>query len=99
MIPSVAPRWFDIGVVLLDAKHHNELAIIESDAKNDAATCCRKMFTKWLNTEELASCNWATLIQALRNLTLNKVASDIEQLLQGVYVINFAYALRQLIVI
>ena len=89
VIPLVAIRWFDIGAVLLDAKYHNELAIIERDEKNDAATCCRKMFTKWLDTKELAS--WATLIQALKQLKLNKVASDVEQLLQGEYIYVILY--------
>ena len=43
------------------------------------------MFSKWLNTDELAS--WDKLIKAVRIVQLNNVASDIEQLLlQGEYV-------------
>ena len=83
-MPSVATRWYELGVVLLDAKYQNELTIIEADIKNDAITCCRKMFTKWLNTDELAS--WEKLIKAVRIVQLNNVASDIEQSLQGEYV-------------
>ena len=37
------------------------------------------MFSKWLNTDQLAS--WDKLIKALRIVQLNNVASDIEQLL------------------
>ena len=85
VIPSVATKWFEIGVVLLDPKYQNELNTIEIDTRNDAATCCRKMFSKWLNTDQLAS--WDKLIKALRIVQLNYVASDIEQsLLQGEYV-------------
>ena len=85
MIPSVATRWYELGLVLLDTKYQNELTIIEADIRNDAVTCCRKMFSKWLNTDELAS--WDKLIKAVRIVQLNNVASDIERLLlQGGYV-------------
>ena len=85
MIPSVATRWYELGLVLLDTKYQNELTIIEADVRNDAVTCCRKMFSKWLNTNELAS--WDKLIKAVRIVQLNNVASDIERLLlQGEYV-------------
>ena len=79
VIPSVATRWYELGLVLLDTNYHNELTIIEADVRNDAATCCRKMFCKWLNTDELAS--WDKLIKAVRIVQLNNVANDIEQLL------------------
>ena len=85
VIPSVATRWYDLGVVLLQPKYENELNTIEADVRNDAVTCCRKMFSKWLNTDELAS--WDKLIKAVRIVQLNNVANDIEQLLlQGEYV-------------
>ena len=85
VIPSVNTKWFELGAVLLEPKYQNELNTIEADIRNDAATCCRKMFSKWLNTDELAS--WDKLMKALRIVQLNNVASDIEQLLlQGEYV-------------
>ena len=79
MIPSVANRWFELGVLLLDIKYQNQLTIIEADIRNDAVTCCRKMFIRWLNTDELAS--WDKLVEAVRVVQLNNVANDIEQLL------------------
>ena len=86
MIPSVAAKWFELGVVLLEPRYQNELDTIEADTRNDAATSCRKMFSKWLNTDELAS--WDKLIKALRIVQLNNVANNIEQLLlQGEYII------------
>ena len=83
VIPSVATKWFDLGVVLLDPKYQNELNTIEADTRNDAETCCRKMFSKWLNTDEHAS--WNKLMRALRIVQLNNVANDIQLLLQGEY--------------
>ena len=67
-------------MVLLDPKYQNELTIIEADTRNDVVTCCRKMFSKWLNTDELAS--WDKLIGALRILQLGNVGSGIQQLLR-----------------
>ena len=79
VIPSVTAKWFELGVMLLDPKHQNELNTIETNTRNDAATGCRKMFSHWLNTDVQAS--WDSLIQALKTIQLNNVASDIEQLL------------------
>ena len=85
MIPSVATRWYELGLLLLDTRYHNELTIIEADIRNDAVTCCRKMFSKLLDTDELPS--WDKLIKAVGIVQLNNVANDIEQLLlQGEYV-------------
>ena len=79
-MPSVANHWYDLGLQLLDPKYENELDIIEAaDMKNDTKTCCRKMFSKWLNTDELAS--WDKVIEALTLIGLNNVASNIKQLL------------------
>ena len=87
VIPLVATRWYELGLVLLETKCQNELTIIEADIKNDAVTCCRKMFSKWLNTDESAS--WDKLIRAVRIVQLNNVANDIgELLLRGEYVVD-----------
>ena len=77
--PSVANHWFDLGLQLLDPKYENELNIIEAD-KDDTKTCCRKMFSKWLNTDKLAS--WDKVIEALTLIGLESVASDIEGMIK-----------------
>ena len=75
-------KWFNLGLQLLprDSKYETELNTIEADTKNDAETCCRKMFSKWLSTDELA--NWDKLINALKIVQLNSLAKDIERMLQ-----------------
>ena len=85
VIPSVATKWEELGLVLLGTKYHNQLIIIKADIGSDVVACCSKMFSKWLSTDELAS--WDKLIKAVRNVQLSNVANDIEQLLlQGEYV-------------
>ena len=87
VIPLVAIKWYDLGLELLETKHERELDTIEKDSKVEGAkTCCRKMFSKWLETQS-DNASWDQLIQAVKNIELNDVASDIEQLLlQGEYV-------------
>ena len=86
VILLVATRWYDLGLELLETKHERELEIIETNHSNDAAKCCRKMFSKWLESQ-CDSASWDQLIQAVKNIELNNVANDIEQLLlQGEYV-------------
>jgi len=78
VIPNVANKWYELGLLLLEPKYENELNIIEAD-KDDTRTRCRKMFSKWLNTDKLAS--WDKLIEALTLIGLENVASNIKQLL------------------
>ena len=86
VILLVATRWYDLGLELLETKHERELEIIEANHSNDAAKCCRKMFSKWLESQS-DSASWDQLIQAVKNIELNNVANNIEQLLlQGEYV-------------
>ena len=54
--------------------------------------CCRKMFSKWSETQS-DNASWDQLIQAVKNIELNNVASDIERLLlQGEYVTDMISA-------
>ena len=79
MLPLVTSQWYNLGLQLLDPKYAHELDTIEEDSKNDTKTCCRKMFSKWLTTDKLAS--WDKVIEALTLIELNNVASNIQQLL------------------
>ena len=85
VIPLVATRWYDLGLELLETQHERKLEIIEEDNK-EVTKCCRKMFSKWLETQS-DNASWDQLILAVKNIELNDVANDIEQLLlQGEYV-------------
>ena len=87
VVPLVTSKWYDLGLQLLDPKDSHELDTIEADTKNNSKTCCRKMFSKWLQTDELAS--WDKVIEALILIGLNDVARSIKQLLRkGAIIIN-----------
>ena len=83
VVPLVAARWYDLGLELLETRCERELDIIEKD-NNGAKTCCRRMFSKWLETQS-DSASWGQLIEAVAIIKLNDVVTDIEQLLQGEY--------------
>ena len=85
VIPKVADKWYELGLILLEPKYENHLKTIEADSRNDARTCCRKVFEEWLRTDTLAS--WDKVIESLALIGLDNVASDIKQLLglQGEY--------------
>ena len=80
VVPNAADHWYELGLLLLGAKYESHLHYIVSDTRNDARTCCKKMFKRWLDTDVLAS--WDKVIEALILVGLNNEASDIKQLLE-----------------
>ena len=80
VIPLVAISWYSLGLELLNSEHEKSLEIIEENNKQDIQYCCRKMFSKWLDTCDNAT--WDQLIDALRRVNLSDAASKIESLLQ-----------------
>ena len=78
VVPLVTNQWYELGLALLGPKYENSLENIEEETGN--TKCCRKMFNKWLKTDQQAS--WNRLIKALGDIELNYAAIKIMQLLQ-----------------
>ena len=70
--------WLQLGTELLDATYVAALYAIKSDI-TECSTCCSEMFRLWLEREPEA--NWRDLITALKQISLNRLASDTEGLL------------------
>ena len=79
VVPLAATNWYKLGILLLDLESQYELDIIAKETRNDLTRSCSRMFSKWLNIDELA--DWDKLIKALRMAQMNNVANYIEQLL------------------
>ena len=77
---SVAAKWHDLGIELLDPDVE-ELDRIEAEGLSKLDQCCTKMFQLWLNKQPTAS--WNQLIEALRQRSINlgTLADKIEQML------------------
>ena len=75
VVPLVVTRWDDIGLALgLDCE------TVRSNYKQDTAKCCEGVFSKWLETSDSAS--WDQLIKAVKSVKLDKIAEEMQLLLQ-----------------
>ena len=81
----VADKWKDIGVQLLDSTllDQRALEVIAADYPHSVEACCKSMFGKWLSTQERAS--WSQVIEAIQNVGLCYLASQLEKKLKGKY--------------
>ena len=73
---SVAFKWQDLGIELLDLEDIRTLDEIQKNYPRDASTCCTKMFQLWLDRQPEAS--WEQLIKALRGIDLDEVVNTTE---------------------
>ena len=76
---DISPKWHDLGLELLEQEDEEALKEIESNNPTDVGVCCKKMFELWLS--KCSSATWDQLIQALREIKLNNLATRIEGML------------------
>ena len=76
VITSVASKWHDIGLELMDIGDEHELNALEAEP-NDTERA-KKMFNRWLEKKHDAS--WSDLIEVLKfpHIGLYTLANDIE---------------------
>ena len=70
--------WLDLGIQLLEKEDVPALLTIKSDV-SECSDRCSKMFNLWLERRPKAS--WSNLIEALKLIHQDKLASDIVDLL------------------
>ena len=83
VVPVIADKWEDIGVQLLDSDllEQRVLEVIAADHPHSVEDCCKRMFDKWLSTQDKA--NWNQVIGAIQNIGLCNLASQLEKKLKG----------------
>ena len=72
-------KWRDLGIVLMGQDAVTDLDIIRINYPDDVEKRCSGMFTKWLQRTPTAS--WKQLIEALKEVKLTQLASELEELL------------------
>ena len=72
-------KWQDLGIVLMGQDAVTDLATIKASSYDNVA-CCTRMFTEWRQRTPKAS--WKQLIEALKEVNLTQLASELEYLLQ-----------------
>ena len=78
VIPLVATKWHDLGLVLLDPINRDVLDDMEKLHKEAVLKYCREILRSWLLYEDGT---WYQLLVAIRIIRFNDVANDIESLL------------------
>lgn len=63
VIETVAPRWYELGIELLNANQSSHLDVIAAN-DHDVIKCCYAMFRYWLESHPKAS--WKKLVHALK---------------------------------
>ena len=72
--------WRTLGIELLGQGGITELDVIKANNVDNVTKCCSAMLTLWRQRQTDAS--WNQLIEALNQLKLNRVATEIEKLLK-----------------
>ena len=71
-------KWRDLGIELMGEEAVYVLDIIKVNSP-DNVECCIRMFTEWRQRTPKAS--WKQLIEALKEVKLTQLASELEKLL------------------
>ena len=77
----VSSKWHDLGLELLEQEDEETLNQIETNNPSDVGKCCKEMFQLWLR--KCSTATWHQLIQALREVDLNSLATKIEGMLRN----------------
>ena len=83
VIPHVASKWYEVGVMLLKEDQESHLDQIKTNHGQDVTNCCLEMFRYWKQSHPDA--NWHRLLAALKSpgVELHHVAADIEKKFDG----------------
>ena len=73
---QVSSKWRKLGLELLEQADEGKLKQIKNNNPNDVEECCTEMFSSWL--EKYSTATWNQLIQALKEVDLNNVATEVE---------------------
>ena len=76
---EVSSKWHDLGLELLEQEDEARLNEIETNNPSDVSKSCKEMFQFWLN--KCTNATWNQLIQALKEVELNSLATTIEGML------------------
>ena len=79
IVTEVAGNWEQMARRL--GFKEPEVKIIHKNHPNDVESACTDMFERWLAGEHRQPVTWQTVVDCLRELDLNVVANDLEEIL------------------
>ena len=82
VVPAIAPKWYDVGLELMDIQDEKELNVIRVEQSiSDDKERAIKMLTVWRDKKIDASWNDILKVLKICNIGLNSTAFEIERLL------------------
>ena len=84
IIHAIAPKWYELGIELLDEDKLSQLSVIKSKHV-EVTICCSEMLIYWLNSRPDAT--WYQLMVALRKpgVEMHVAAAVIEAQIIGMF--------------
>ena len=82
VISAIGPKWYELGIALLDDDKLRQLKIIESN-NSEVTRQCTAMLIYWLESHSNAT--WNDLVEALKapGVELNNVSTMVKELFAG----------------
>ena len=77
IIRRSALRYRDIGTILLDDRHGDQVDVFEHNKRGNAQDVMLEIYKEWLRQD--SNCSWTILTRCLRQCGLNSLASSIEK--------------------
>ena len=79
IISAIGPKWYELGIALLDNDQVIQLENIETN-KSEVSRRCTAMLMYWLKSHSNAT--WHDLVKALKDpgVELNNVATMVEEI-------------------
>ena len=74
-----ATKWRDLGIALMGQDAVSGLDVIRINYPCNVEECCARMFSKW--RQKTPTATWEKLLQALKEVNLLELASELEELL------------------
>ena len=78
IISTIGPKWFELGIALLNNDQLRQLKVIETN-NSEVTRRCTEMLMYWLESHSRAT--WHDLVKALKapGVDLNNVATMVEE--------------------
>ena len=79
-IPAeIGVNFYKLGLLLLEDDYGNKTDAIVAAHRHDPEMIAIKIFQKWINGDGKTPVTWATLIQVLKDLKMNRLAETLQR--------------------
>ena len=79
IIAELGVDWKMLALIL--QFDHNVIEAIKDDNRGINEKCCQDMLRRWLDGEACQPVTWERLVEAIRDIPREKLATEIDQLL------------------